>query len=136
MTFEKVKYTDYNGKEREDTFYFHLSEAELLEMEMSEKGGLANKIKEITDTEDGPAIIKMFKELVLKSYGVKSEDGKRFIKSDEIATAFTQTPAYSKIFMKLATDADAAAKFVNGIVPAEMAKAAAKEMAALPGASN
>ena len=136
MLKETIKYTDYNGVEREEDFFFHLTEAELLEMEMTAVGGLAEKIKKITATQDAPAIIKIFKELVLKAYGIKSDDGKRFIKSDEIATAFSQTEAYSYLFMKLATDADAAAKFVNGIVPAKVAKAAAKEAAALPGATN
>jgi hypothetical protein len=76
-------------------------------------------INKIVQTQDAPAIIKIFKDLVLKAYGEKSADGKRFIKSDEIATGFSQTEAYSILFMELATDADAAAKFVNGIVPAD-----------------
>ena len=74
-------------------------------------------IQKVVATQDTPAIIKIFKELVLNAYGEKSPDGKRFIKSKELSTAFSQTEAYSILFMELATDADKAAKFVNGIVP-------------------
>ncbi len=117
MLKKTITYTDYNGTERTEDFYFHLSKAEVMEMEMSTTGGLAEMIQRIVAAQDAPAIIKIFKELVLKAYGEKSADGKRFIKSDEIATAFSQTEAYSQLFMELATDADAAATFVNGIVP-------------------
>lgn len=117
MLKKTMTYTDYNGVERTEDFYFNLSKAEIMEMELSTSGGLAEMINKIVAAQDAPAIIKIFKELVLKAYGEKSPDGKRFVKSDEIATAFSQTEAYSQLFMELATDADAAAKFVNGIVP-------------------
>ena len=118
MLKKTITYVDYNGNERTEDHYFNLSKAEIMEMEMSTTGGLAEMIQRIVAAQDAPAIIKIFKELVLKAYGEKSADGKRFIKSDEIATAFSQTEAYSQLFMELATDADAAAAFVNGIVPA------------------
>lgn len=118
MLKKTITYTDYNGSERTEDFYFNLSKAEIMEMEMSISGGLAEMITKIVAAQDAPAIIKIFKDLVLKAYGEKSPDGKRFIKSDEIATAFSQTEAYSQLFMELATDADAASKFVNGIIPA------------------
>ena len=102
----------------------------VMEMELSTTGGLAEQIKRIVAAQDQPAIIKIFKELILKAYGEKSADGKRFVKSDEIATAFSQTEAYSILFMELATDADAAAKFVNGIVPADAAQKAQAALAA------
>lgn len=121
MIKKTMTYVDYNGTERTEDFYFNLTEAEIMEMEMGTTGGLAEMIQRIVAAQDAPAIIKIFKELVLKAYGEKSADGKRFVKSDEISTAFAQTEAYSQLFMKLATDADAAAKFVNGIVPASMA---------------
>ena len=89
-------------------------------MEMSTSGGLAQMINKIIETQDSPAIIKIFKDLILKAYGEKSPDGKRFIKSPELSEAFAQTEAYSNLFMELATDADAAAKFVNGITPVEI----------------
>lgn len=119
MLKERIKYVDFNGEEREEDFYFNLTTAEIAEMELSTTGGLAEMIKRIIDAKDTPAIIKVFKELVLKAYGEKSDDGKRFIKSEEISTAFSQTQAYSDIFMKLATDDEYATNFINGIVPKE-----------------
>ena len=117
MIKKTITYEDYNGVERTEDFYFNLTKAEVMEMEMSTKGGLAEMIDRIVKAKDEPAIIQIFKDLILKAYGVKSLDGRRFEKSDEIRTDFAQTEAYSILFMELATDADAAAKFVNGIVP-------------------
>ena len=117
MLKKTITYTDYNGTERTEDFYFNLTKAEVMEMEMSTSGGLAEMIQRIVAAQDSPAIIKIFKDLVLKAYGEKSLDGKRFVKSDDMREAFSQTEAYSILFMELATDADAAAKFVNGIIP-------------------
>lgn len=122
MIKKTIKYTDYNGVEREEDFLFNLSKAELMEMEMGTTGGLAEMIQKIVASKDAPAIIKIFKDLVLKAYGIKSDDGKRFIKSKEIAEGFAQTEAYSILFMELATDSDAAANFIKGIVPTDMSK--------------
>ena len=119
MLKETIKFTDYNGVERTEDHYFHLSKAEAMEMEMSTSGGLSEMIRKIVAAQDTPAIIKIFKEIILKSYGQKSPDGRQFIKSPELSKAFSETEAYSQLFMKLATDADAAAKFVNGIVQNE-----------------
>lgn len=118
MLKKTITYLDYNLAERTEDFYFNLTKAEIMELEMSTSGGLAEMIKKIVAAQDAPAIIKIFKDLILKAYGEKSPDGKRFIKSEEISTAFSQTEAYSQLFMELATDADAAAAFVNGIIPA------------------
>lgn len=120
MYHEKVTYNDYNGVERTEDVYFNLSEAELAEMELGTTGGLGEMITKLISTQDIPSILKIFKDLVLRSYGEKSPDGRRFIKNDELRTAFSQTEAYSKLFMKYAFDADAASKFVNGIIPANM----------------
>lgn len=128
MIKKTITYTDYSGNERTEDFYFNLSKAEVMEMEMSTTGGLAEMIQKIVAAQDSPAIIKIFKELVLKAYGEKSPDGKRFIKSEELSTSFSQTEAYSQLFMELATDADAAAKFVNGILPADMSNQKASPM--------
>ena len=133
MLKKTITYTDYNGSERTEDFYFNLSKAEVMEMEMSTSGGLSGMIQRIVAEQDAPAIIKIFKDLILKAYGVKSPDGKRFIKSEELATEFSQTEAYSILFMELSTDADAASEFVTGIVPVdkdqiEAAKAQAKNM--------
>lgn len=124
MITKTIKYTDYNGVEREEPFLFNLSKAEIMEMEMGTTGGLAEMIQKIVATKDTPAIIKIFKDLVLKAYGEKSADGKRFVKINDqgvpLSIGFSQTEAYSQLFMELATDADKAAEFVNGIVPADM----------------
>ena len=118
MLKKTITYTDYNGITRTEDFYFNLTKAEIMEMQLSTNGGLDVMIKKIIDSQDAPSIIKIFKELILKAYGEKSDDGKRFIKSKEISEGFAQTEAYSQLFMELATDTDAASKFVNGIVPA------------------
>ena len=121
MLKKTVTYEDYNGTERTEDFYFNLNKAEITEMELGTTGGLSEMIKKVVATQDAPAIIKIFKDLVLKAYGEKSADGRRFIKiapdGHRLADDFAQTEAYSQIFMELAFDADAAAKFVNGIVP-------------------
>ena len=129
MIKKTVTYTDYNGVERTENFYFNLSKAEVMEMEMSTEGGMAESIQKVVDAKDAPAIIRVFKDLVLKAYGVKSDDGRRFMKTKPDGTRyaddFKETEAYSQIFMELATDADEAAKCVNGIVPADLAQKAA-----------
>ncbi len=122
MLKKTITYTDYNGTERTEDFYFNLSKAEAMEMEMGTSGGLTETIKKIIAAQDNPSIIKIFKDFILKAYGEKSLDGKRFIKSKEISEAFSQTEAYSQLFMELATNADAAAEFVNGIVPQDAKK--------------
>lgn len=122
MLKKTMTYSDYNGVERTEDFYFNLTKAEIMEMEMGTTGGLAEMIQRIVAAKDSAAIIKVFKDLILKAYGEKSADGKRFVKSEEISSAFAQTEAYSMLFMELATDDKAAAEFVNGIVPAGMAK--------------
>jgi hypothetical protein len=126
-----MTYTDYNGTERTEDFHFNLSKAEVMEMEMSTSGGLAEMIQRVVAAQDQPAIIKIFKDLILKAYGRKSPDGRRFEKSAELSEDFAQTEAFSMLFMELATDADAASKFVNGIVPADMAKQIAAQNPAL-----
>lgn len=124
MLKKTIKYTDYNGVERNEEFLFNLSKAELMEMEMTTTGGLADMIQRIVDTQDAPEIIKIFKDIILKAYGEKSADGKRFIKVNDagvpLSIAFSQTEAYSQLFMELATDADAAANFIKGIVPGDI----------------
>lgn len=110
------KYEDFNGNEREEDFYFNPSKAELLEMELSEEGGMDKRLNRLISSQDMKEAIKVFKAIVLMSYGVKKDDG-RFVKNQEIRDAFTQSAAYSEIFMDLATDVDKAQKFINGILP-------------------
>lgn len=116
MLRKTIKYTDYNGNEREETFLFNLDESELMEMELMTTGGLSATIERITQEQDTAKIITMFKDIVLKAYGKISDDGRRFMKSKEISEEFAQTKAYNQLFMELATDADAATKFINGVI--------------------
>jgi len=117
MLKKTMTYTDFDGMERTEDFYFNLTEAEIIEMDMSTEGGLEQMIHKISTTQDKPRIIAIFKEIILKAYGEKSLDGKRFIKNKELAEAFSQTQAYSDLFMSLASDPDSASAFINGIVP-------------------
>lgn len=126
MLKKTINYTDYNGVERTEDAWFNLSKAELMEMELEVSGGLAEMMQTIVNAQDIPSIAKVFKEILLKSYGKKSPDGRRFIKSEELSTEFSQTEAYSVLYMELATDADKAAEFINGIVPKDTADAAKK----------
>lgn len=122
MLKKTITYVDYNGMERTEDFYFNLSKAEVAEMELSVQGGFSKMLEEIIASKDNVQIVNLFKQMVLKSYGEKSPDGRRFIKSEEIAQAFAQTEAYSEIFMELALNEDKAAEFVNGILPANLDK--------------
>ena len=117
MLKKTITYVDYNGNQRTEDFYFNLSKAEIMEMELGTTGGFVEMINRIVEAQDAPSLIKIFKDLILKAYGEKSLDGKRFVKSEEIREAFSQTEAYSNLFTELATDATAAADFVNGIIP-------------------
>ena len=128
MLKKTITYTDYNGVERTEDFYFNLSKAEIMEMELGTTGGMTAMIQNIIAAQDLPAIIKIFKDLVLMSYGVKSADGKRFIKNAELRDEFAQTEAYSILFMELAQDADAATKFIEGIIPADVSKQMNKKL--------
>ena len=120
MLKKTITYVDYNGNERVEDFYFNLTKAEATEMELSVEGGLTKKLEDIVNSQNNKEIIVLFKEIILKAYGEKSQDGKRFIKSEELSEAFSQTEAFSELFMELALDEKAAADFVNGILPANI----------------
>ena len=122
MIKKTVTYVDYNGVERTEDFYFNLTKAEVAEMEMSVEGGFSKMLEEIVASKDNVKIVSLFKQMVLKAYGEKSADGRRFMKSEEISKAFSETEAYSEIFMSLALNESEAAAFVNGIMPANLNK--------------
>lgn len=140
MLKKSITYEDLNGESVTEDFFFHLSKADLVEMEVEHPGGLGAYLKRIVESEDGKAIISEFKSLILKSYGEKSEDGKRFIKDWQKTEEFQQSEAYSALFLELCTDAGAGAAFVNGIVPAglkdDVAKLAATEEPPVPHPSD
>lgn len=112
-----ISYTDYDGNERVESFYFNVSKPELIEWQASETGGLDKRIEKISEEKDTNKIIALMKDIIQKSYGIKSDDGKRFIKNQEILDEFMQSEAYTELFMELATDANAASEFINGILP-------------------
>lgn len=120
MIKKTVTYKNYNGVEVTEDYYFNLNKAEVVEMQMTTEGGFAEKVDKIIKAQDTPTLINIFKDLVLKAYGVKSDDGRRFMKSEQIREEFTQTEAYSEIFMSLAFNADEASEFINGIMPADL----------------
>lgn len=120
MLKKTIIYTDYDGNTRTEDFYFNINQAEATEMELNVNGGLTTMIHKIVSAQDNPTIIKVFKDFILKAYGEKSLDGKRFVKSEELSTAFSQTEAYSQLFMELATSAEKAATFINGVLPNNM----------------
>ena len=120
MLKKTINYVDYNGVERKEDFYFNLTKEEVTEMELSVDGGLSQMIEQLVNAKDNKQIIALFKEIILKAYGEKSADGRRFIKSKEISEAFSQTEAYSELFVELALNEDEAAKFIKGILPANL----------------
>ena len=121
MLKKTINYTNYNGEQKTKDCYFNLSKAEIAEMELEIPGGMAANLKQITEAKDTPSLVKIFKNLILRSYGVKSSDGERFIKNQQVREEFEQSEAYSELFMELATNANSAAEFVNGIIPADLA---------------
>ena len=130
MYKKTITYKDYDGVERTEDFFFNLSKAELLEMEMETPGGMKRKLEKIVSEQDLGRLIEAFKDFILRSYGEKSPDGRRFIKSKELTEALTQTEAYSDLFMLFATDAGASTEFLNGIVPADLVDEVEKQRTA------
>lgn len=118
MIVKRIDYVDFNGVKRSENFLFNFMESEIQEMNLRyPDGGLKGRLQKIIDEQDPDTIVDYFKSLIMDSYGVKSGDGKRFEKSKELSEAFSQTPAYSKLFMELSTNTQAAIEFVNGIIP-------------------
>lgn len=127
MLKKVIKYTDYNGVEREEEKYFNFNKAELMEMELTTVGGLSGLIERIIKTKDYPSLVKIFKGLILDSYGEKSADGIQFEKNESIRKRFEQSEAYSELFMELATNSESAANFINGIIPKDLRDQVRKE---------
>lgn len=124
MLRKNIKYTDYDGNERSEDFFFNLSKAELTEMQLGVSGGLDQMVAAIVKAQNVPEIIRIFKKIILASYGEKSADGRRFIKTNKdgqpLGNEFAETEAYSVLFTELASDSKAAADFINGIVPSDL----------------
>ena len=131
MYIKTIEYKDYDGNMRKEDFYFNLTPAEIMEMELSKEGGFDQWITRIANAQNTPELIKIFKELILKSYGEKSLDGKKFLKKDPetgrpLSEDFEQTAAYSVLFMELATNTEAASEFMNQVIPEDAAEAIEK----------
>ncbi len=113
MVTEKIEFTNYNGEKDTETLYFNLSPVELTELELSESEGLSNKIQKLIKEKNNREIYKTFKNIVLLAYGVKSPDGKQFIKSEKLSQDFVQTAAYEEFMWSLMSDETKAANFIN-----------------------
>ena len=122
MLKKTVTYKDYNGIERTEDHFFNMNEAEIAKMEMSVNGGLTTHLRRVLAAQDQVAIIDLVDDLLKRSYGVKSIDGRKFEKSEAIWNEFKNTEAYSIIFMEVAFNAEKASEFVNGILPADLAE--------------
>lgn len=120
MLKRDITFEDYNGDTVTETFYFNLSKPELIEMEVEYKEGFGAMIKKVINTKDHKTLMALFKQIVLKAYGVKSDDGRRFIKNEQLREEFSQTGAYEVLYMELATKDDAAVVFLKGILPRDM----------------
>lgn len=117
MFKKQITYENFNGEEVTENLYFNLTEAELLELELTHPGGYSDYLNRIIEAKDRATLVAIFKDLILLSYGEKSPDGRSFMKSPEISHAFQCTNAYNVLFMELATNDEAAAAFANGVVP-------------------
>lgn len=127
MRKETISYVDYDGNQRTEDFFFNITNAELAMLELSEVGGFKKKMTRIIQAQDGPAILKAFRDIVKMSYGVKSDDGRRHIKSEEVFAEFAQTEAYSELIMRLLGDEKYAAEFIADVLPKEVAEKMAKQ---------
>ena len=130
MVKKTIKYVDYNDVEREETFYFNLSKTELSRMAMSADGDLSEKIKEIVKAKDNKSILKIFEDIILQSYGVKSDDGKHFVKKAVdghlLADDFVNSPAYDELYFELIQDSKKMGDFINMLIPRDLAEEAKK----------
>lgn len=117
MLKKTITYTDYDGRERTEDFYFNLSKAELMDMEMGISGGMTQMINKIVAAQDNASLYRLFTDIIKKAYGEKSPDGRRFIKSIEISESFTQTEAYSALLDEFINNTDTVTSFINGLIP-------------------
>lgn len=143
MIKKTVTYKDFNDEEQTDELLFHMSKADLIQLQMEEGGdGFGEYIQQITDAEDSAEVWRIFKKILKMSFGKKSPDGKRFIKTDEQWDEFTSSEAYSTLVMDLMSDPNAMAEFITKLVPqdldADVAKITATNGApqAAPAATN
>lgn len=128
MLKRPITYEDFNGETHTEDFYFNLTKTELYEMETEIEGGLVETMNKIIEEKNNHQLIKLFQRIILRAYGQKSEDGKRFIKNEQLAEEFSQTAAYDQLFIELGSNADAGAEFIIGIVPKDIGREGEKQM--------
>lgn len=121
MLKHEISYEDYNGENVTETFYFNISKSELVELDVEHNEGMYDWLLKISKTNDRKTLVAEFKRIILLAYGQKSPDGRRFIKSDLLKEEFSQTAAFNTLFMQLATEEDAAANFIKGVLPKDLA---------------
>lgn len=126
MLRKEVKYKDFDGNDRKDVLWFHLNEVEITEMDLETSGGLVKYMESIIDTNDVNQLIAIFKDLLIRSYGERSMDGKHFYKDDKIRNEFVSSAAYPVLYMEMVSDANKAVEFINGIVPSNIREQMAK----------
>lgn len=122
MLKKRIKYVDYNGEQRDEDFYFNLTKAEIARMQYSKDGNFGDKIRQIARSHDSNELMRVFEQIILMSYGKKSEDGRRFMKGDEISREFLESPAYDELYFELVGDAEKFADFVNSLIPPDLAQ--------------
>lgn len=132
MLKRDITYTDFNDQTVTETFYFNMTKAELVDLETSVEGGMEQRLRKIIEAEDRNQLIALFKQILLLTYGVRSEDGKRFIKSDQLREEFTQTAAYDALFVELASDDEAAAQFIMAVLPKDISQSIADPTKPMP----
>jgi len=128
MLKKTITYVDFNETEQKEDFYFNLSKVELTSMQFSVEGGMTAWLTKVVATGKEKDMLDVFQNFILGSVGVKSDDGRRFIKNDEVRDDFKSSPAYDVLFMELATDSKKAMEFMKGILPQDMASELDVEM--------
>lgn len=124
MLKKSITYTDFDGNEVTDTFYFNLTKSEVVELEASQQGGIEAFVKRVSAAQDNKTLLAEFKRIVLLAYGEKSPDGKRFIKNDELREEFSQTAAFDELFIDLISVEGSAVNFFKGLLPKDLTEAA------------
>lgn len=122
MLKKTITYVDYDGRERTEDFWFNLSKTELTKLDAELPGGVLGVLRKIIDKQDRKALVDFIETLILRSYGEKTPDGKRFVKTIDMVEEFMQTPAYDVLFMSILSDTDSQTSFINGVIPQSMVK--------------
>lgn len=125
---------DFGGTERTEDYYFNLTKAEIMEMQLCTDGGFVETVKKIVEAKNQLELTRLFKKIICASYGVLSPDGRKFVKNQQVLDDFMATQAYSDLYIELLSgDGKAAEDFVDGILPKDLTNEAAKPPVSQPG---